>query len=296
MMKNLFKNKLTYIWLAIIVVIIAAVLIFTLGGKDTVAEVGGEKITKDELYDTLVKYYGADTVNVMITNKIVELEAEKEDITITDAEIQKEMDKMSEAYGGQEAFEQQLALSGSTTEDIKTDIELYLMTVKLLEPQIEITDEEISTYFEENKEAFAQPEQVEASHILVADEATAKEVKQKLDEGGDFAELAAEYSTDASNAQNGGELGFFGKGDMVEAFETAAFSMKVDEISAPVKTEFGYHIIKVTDKKEAKEANLEDSKAQIEETLKNEKVASEYPTWLTEKKEDYDIYNSLEKE
>ena len=292
-MKNFFKNNLVWLIIIVVIISIASALIFSSGNNETVAKVGDDEITKDELYNTLVENYGSETIDTMITDYIIDSEVKKENITITDAEIQAEMDKLVESYGGQETFDQQLAQSGITAEKMKEDISSYLKTLKLLEPRIKITDEETSTYFEENKETFAQTEQVEASHILVADEATANEVKKQLDEGGDFAELAAKYSTDTSNAQNGGELGLFGKGAMVEAFETAAFSMKIDEISDPVQTEFGYHIIKVTGRQEAQEATLDNNRAGIEETLKNEKMNTEYSTWLAEKQEEYDIYNSL---
>lgn len=296
-MKNLLKNPLTYLFLVVIVISAVALVFYFKGGSDdTVAKVNDVKITKDEFYDTLVSYYGAQTLDSMIADKIVNMEAEKQKIAVTDDEIQAELDKMAESYGGKETFEQQLALSGMTVDNMKSEIKSYLETVKLLEPRIKITDEEISTYFDQNKDDFNEPEQVEASHILVADEATAKEVKQKLNEGGDFASLAAEYSTDTNNAKNGGELGYFERGVMDEAFENAAFSMKVGDISEPVKSQFGYHIIKVTGRKEAKEATLEDSKAEIEETLKNQKINSEYSTWLTEKKGEYEIYNSLVKQ
>ncbi|MET1032413.1 peptidylprolyl isomerase [Domibacillus tundrae] len=181
-----------------------------------------------------------------------------------------------------------------TKEDMKKDIKIYLQTVKLLEPRIEITDEEISTYFDENKETFATSEQVEASHILVGDEEKVNEVAVKLAAGGDFAELAKEYSTDTTSGKNGGELGFFGTGEMAAEFKTAAFAMEVGETSDPVKTDYGYHIIKVTDKREAKEANLKDSTAEIKEALMQEKLSTEYTTWLEEKQEEYDIYNSFE--
>lgn len=294
-MKTFLSKNL--IWLVIItaVISIAALYIALTRSDDTsiVATVGDEKITKADLYDTLVKYYGAETLENMIFDKIIEAETKKVNVDITDAEIQLEMDRIIDAYGGQEAFDQQMALSGTTTETLKADIISYLKTLKLLEPRISVSEEEITAYFEENKVYFAQPEQVEASHILVDDEATAIDVKAQLDAGKDFAELAAEYSTDSSNAQNGGELGYFGRGYMVEAFEEAAFSLEVNEISDPVKTEFGYHIIKVTDRQEAQEASLEASRAEIEETLKNEKLNTEYSSWLTEKQNEYSIYNSL---
>ncbi|WP_046175270.1 peptidylprolyl isomerase [Domibacillus indicus] len=290
------KSGRTYLWAGIIAVVAAAGFFFATAGSsaETVAEVGGAKITKDDLYDSLVEMYGADATESLIADKIVEKETVKEKIEVTDKEIQEELNAAIESYGGEEAYASALESSGMTEEDMKEDIKAYLQTVKLLEPRIEITDEEISAYFEENKDTFATPEQIEASHILVDDEKTANEVAKKLADGSDFAELAKEYSTDTTSAENGGELGFFGTGEMVEQFEKTAFAMKVGEISDPVKTDYGYHIIKVTDKQEAKAANLKDSSAEIKETLTQEKLSTEYTAWLEEKKEEYDIYNSFE--
>lgn len=293
---KMLKNGRTYVWASIIALVAAAGFFFAAvgGSAETVAEVGGTKITKDDLYDTLAEMYGADATSSLIADQLVAQEAAKEKVEVTDAEIQEELDATIESYGGEEAFQTALESSGMTEEEMKEDITVYLQTVKLLEPRIDITDEEISTYFEENKDTFATGEQVEASHILVEDEATAKEVAAKLADGGDFAELAKEYSTDTATAESGGELGFFSTGEMAEAFETAAFALNVDEISDPVQTDYGYHIIKVTDKQEAKEANLEESKEEIKETLMQEKLSAEYTTWLEEKQEEYDIYNSFE--
>ncbi|MBM4761121.1 hypothetical protein GNT69_02325 [Bacillus sp. B15-48] len=152
----------------------------------------------------------------------------------------------------------------------------------------------MKTYFEENKELYKEPEQVEASHILVEDEAAASEVKEKLNTGEDFVELAMEYSTDTSNAENGGELGLFSKGTMVEEFENAAFSMNKGEISDPVKTDYGYHIIKVMDKKEAKEAAFEEYKEEIEQILFEQKISIAYSTWITDQREKLKIENTLD--
>ncbi|MGE8081525.1 peptidylprolyl isomerase [Peribacillus loiseleuriae] len=293
-MKDFFKSTKTYIWgAAILVIVAAAVLIASFSNSETVAEVDGNKISKDELYDALVSQYGATVLDTIITNKLVDLEAEKAKVKITDKEIQVELDKMIESYGGKDTFEAQLASSGLKTADIEDDIRSYLKTVKLLEPRIKITDDEMKKYFEANKDQYAQAEQVEASHILVKDEATAKEVAKKLADGGDFAKLAKEYSTDTANASNGGKLGYFGKGEMAPEFEKAAFSLNVNEISDPVKTDFGYHIIQVTGKKAAKAANFEDSKEDIKEALKTQKLSEEFPTWITETKKDHKISNTL---
>jgi foldase protein PrsA len=242
----------------------------------------------------MVKQYGAATVEQLIADKIVASEAKKQKITISDEELNKEVDKLKESYGGEEVFEQVLASNNTTVDVLKEDLKNYLTMRKLIEPQIKITDEELKTYFDENKDSLGEAEQVKASHILIEDESTAKEIKQKLADGADFAELAKEYSTDEGSKENGGELGFFPRGTMVTEFEDVAFSLPINEISEPVKSDYGYHIIKVEEKKDAKEANFDDSKAAIKETLIDEKMESEYTTWLEEKKKDYDIENSLE--
>ena len=260
----------------------------------TVATVNDEVITEGELNHLLQSQYGPSTLDALITNKIVELEAKKLGITLTDEEIEEEYKEYAESYGGEEALLKAFESYNLTKEDIIKDIKTYLLTLKVVADYIDITDEDVKTYSEENKESFATPEQVEASHILVEDEATAKEVIEKLNAGEDFATLAKEYSKDESNAEKGGELGYFGRGEMVSEFEDAAFAMNVGEVSKePVKTEFGYHIIKVTDKKEAKEADFETSKEQARDMLVEERVNEQYSNWVNEKMEEYDIKTYL---
>ncbi|AMM91384.1 foldase [Peribacillus simplex] len=294
---NLLRSTKAYVWAGstlIIAGIMAFAMISSTEKNKTMASIDGKKISKDELYDALVAEYGADTLDLLITNKLVELEAEKEGIKIKDEEIQKEIDTMAESYGDEKSLKEQLEASGSSMEALKNDIVVYLQTKKLIEPRITVTDDEISTYFEDNKDTFAQAEQVEASHILVEDEKTAKKVEKEIAEGGDFAKLAAEYSTDTETADNGGSLGYFGKGNMVDEFEDVAFDLDIGKVSDPIKSDYGYHIIKVTGKKEAKEANLEDSKEEIKETLLSERLQEEYPAWLAEVKKDHEITNKIE--
>ncbi|MFJ7512783.1 peptidylprolyl isomerase [Peribacillus simplex] len=292
---KLLRSTKAYIWAGSILIIAGIMAFAMISSTDkTMASIDGEKINKDELYDALVAGYGADTLDLLITNKLVELEAEKAGIKIKDEEIQKEIDTMVESYGDEKSLKEQLEASGSSMEALKKDIVVYLQTKKLVEPRITVTDDEISTYFEDNKDTFAQAEQVEASHILVEDEKTAKKVAKEIAEGGDFAKLAAEYSTDTETADNGGSLGYFGKGDMVDEFEDVAFDLDINKVSDPVKSDYGYHIIKVTGKKEAKKANLEDSKDVIKETLLSERLQEEYPVWLAEVKKEHEITNKLE--
>lgn len=276
--------------------VLAATAIFILAafnGDETVAKVGDREITKDALYEKLVATSGAATLDVMISNEVVDQEAEKAKVEVTQEEIDAEMAVYEEQYGGAEGLEEALASSGMSTADLEEEMKIYLKVEKIIGPDIEITDEQMSTYFEENKEAFEQSSKVEANHILVETQAEADEVKAKLDDGSDFSELAAEYSIDESNAENGGALGEFGAGEMAPEFEEAAFSMEADEISEPVETDYGFHIIQVTSKTEAKEATLEDSKEQIKEILFDEALNTKYAEWLAEKIESYNIVNKL---
>jgi foldase protein PrsA len=275
--------------------LLAIVFIVATGfSKDeTVATIGGEKITKDELYEVLVQSSGQEALTAMIDDKVVALELKKEKVAISDKEVDAELAIYVENAGGQEAFDAALKQNAMTEKKFKENIVDYLSIRKIIEPRIDIADEDIKAYFDENKESFNEEEQVEASHILVEDEATAKEVEKKLADGEDFVALAEEYSTDEASAANGGELSFFPRGKMVAEFEDAAFSMKVDAISAPVKTENGYHIIHVTDKKAAKKAVFDDHKEDIKALLLEEGLQTEYINWLDEVKLDYKIHNSL---
>lgn len=260
---------------------------------EVVAKVNDEVITKDDLYDVLVKQNGEQVLQTLIIDKIIELEIEKENIEATQEEIEAELKEVKDYYGGEEQFKQLMNNYGYKIEDIEKDIEKNIKVEKLFEGKINITDEEIEKYFEENKESFVVKEEVKASHILVESEEKAKEVKAKLDAGEDFGSLASEYSTDEGNKEQGGNLGFFERGRMVPEFEEVAFSLEIGKVSDPVKTEFGYHIIKVEDKREAKEANLEESREEIKDILFHQKLPEVYDTWIQEKYDEYKIENYL---
>ncbi len=146
-----------------------------------------------------------------------------------------------------------------------------------------VSDKEIKDYYEKHKSRFMQPEQIKASHILIRvpsgadkkkwDEAKkkAQDIRKRIMAGEDFATLAKKYSQDPGSKSRGGDLGYFKKGQMVPEFEKAAFSLKKGDISQPVKTTFGYHIIKVYDKKPAKQKSLEEAKQEIRQILLRKK-------------------------
>ncbi|MBM7605491.1 foldase protein PrsA [Metabacillus crassostreae] len=293
MIEKIFSSKKTVAVLAVLLIVVVAAFVFLSTRSEVVAKIGSESLTKDDLYTFFVEQNGEAAIDSLITKNIIEQEVKKEKVSVSQEEVDTEIEAVIASYGGEETFNQTLATSGLTMEDVEGDIKTNLQIEALLKSRIEITDEELQTYFDENKDSFAKTKQVKASHILVEDEETAKEVKEKLDGGEDFAELAKEYSTDTGSAEAGGDVGFFGAGSMVAEFEEAAFAMKVDELSEPVKSEYGYHLIKVTDIQEAEEATLENSKEEIKGILFDEKLTTEYPTWLEEKKEEYKVKNYL---
>ncbi|MBK3496653.1 peptidylprolyl isomerase [Viridibacillus sp. YIM B01967] len=292
--KELGKRLILFIGI-LLVVLIAAIAYYATSTRadDYVAKINDVKITQSELNKELVSQYGTDVLSTLISNKVIELEAKKQKVTISDEEIQVGLDNLQQSYGGEGAFKTALESNSMTLQDAKNNIKTYLTTTKLIEPTIDITEEELKAYFKENKDTFSQAEQVQASHILVEDEDTAKEVEKKIKNGDDFAALAEEYSTDTASATDGGNLNYFGKGEVDGKFEEAAFSMEIDEVSKPIKTDNGYHIIKVTGKKEAKEATYKDSKPEVKTALTNEKIKTNYSTWLSSLYEDYNIENTL---
>ena len=137
-----------------------------------------------------------------------------------------------------------------------------------------ITEERLRAAYEEYKEKNPPQEQVKASHILVDDKQLAQDLIKQLDEGAEFAELASEHSTGPSGKQ-GGDLGFFGKGEMVEPFSNAAFQLEVGEVvDEPVETQFGWHVIKVTDKRTQEPDSFEEMRDQLRQQVRQQAVQS----------------------
>ena len=287
-----FKN-VKYLVLAMVFILAISITGCTSENKDVVATVGDEKITQDELNDVLVKMYGKEALNSLISEKLVAQEIKKNDIKVSDEDVDKEMEALENQYKEQGGLEAALKNSNMTEADLKDQIINQLSLEKLLADDIKVSDEEVAAYYEENKEQFSQGEQVDASHILVESEDLAKEIKGKLDDGGDMAALAKEYSTDPGSKDNGGKLGFFGKGQMVPEFEEAAFSNKVGEISDPIKSEHGYHIIVVNEKKEATTGSLEENKEDIKALLEKQKMPQAFSAWYAKTAEEYKITNTL---
>ncbi|MFD2216235.1 peptidylprolyl isomerase [Metabacillus endolithicus] len=221
--------------------------------SEVVVETKAGNITKDEFYDAMKARFGADVLTELVHEKVL-----SEKYEVTDEEVQTEFDNLKTQYGAQ--FESVVQTQGEDV--VKQMVKVDLLRKKAAEAEAEVTDEDIKAYYD------TLEGQIRASHILVADEATAKEVKEKLDAGESFEDLAKEYSTDPGSAQNGGDLGWFGEGAMVQEFQDAAFKLKEGEVSAPVKSDYGFHIIKVTETVKP----LEEMKESLKEEVRNQKI------------------------
>jgi peptidyl-prolyl cis-trans isomerase C len=160
--------------------------------------------------------------------------------------------------------------------------------IKKLFEDVKVEDTEAEKYFEENKAQFKKPESIKASHILVKTEEKANEIKEKLDSGESFEELAKDYS-DCPSKQQGGDLGFFSKGQMVPEFEKVAFDMEEGNISDPVKTQFGYHLIKLTDRQPAQEVSFEEVRDQLKQQLLAMKQSQVYMNKGNKLKEKFEV-------
>lgn len=172
-------------------------------------------------------------------------------------------------------------------EQMKINILKQYAMRKLL-GSIEVEDKEVEEYYEEHKDAFVDQAAVRASHILVDSKEKAEEAAEKIKNGLDFAEAAKEYSSCPSK-DAGGDLGEFTRGRMVPEFENAAFEMEVGEVSEPVQTQFGYHIIKVTEKKEANKKSFDEVKEQAKAQVLAVKQNKTYLEKADELKGKYEV-------
>jgi peptidyl-prolyl cis-trans isomerase C len=152
-----------------------------------------------------------------------------------------------------------------------------------------VTDQEVKAYYDKHKEEFIPTTQIKASHILVKTEDEARKVLARLKKGEKFGDIAKAVSVDTGSAKNGGDLGYFSKGQMVPEFEKAAASLKVGDISVPVHTQFGYHIIKVTDKKKGAPIEFEKIKDMISQRLSGEKQKDAFDQYIAELKKNYKV-------
>ena len=219
----------------------------------------------------------------MIGYKLLIQEAKARKIAVPDAEIEAQIAQIRSQFPTQQQFEQALAAQKLTLEDVREDARSEMSVEKLVEGEIAakiaVKPEAVNDFYQKNQDKFQQGPRVRASHILIsfpqnADAAAKQQAKTKaegilkdLKAGKDFAAAAKESSQDPGSAVNGGDLGFFEKGQMVPPFEQAAFALNPGEMSELVESQFGYHIIKVAEKQTQRVVPLDEAKGQIEQYL-----------------------------
>ncbi len=273
------------------------------GDSGVVASVNGKNITQDELDREVVNLsqrYSSQmqgmpvpddieskALDTLITRHLLYEASQKANIEVDEKKVDQNIEQAISRFPDKETFDSVLKRENVTMDDLKSEIRHGLAIQSYVEDNFvskaDVSDSEIQKYYESNPELFKHPEMVKASHILIslnngADEDQKAEARKKIDalakrikEGEDFSELAKSHS-DCPSSSNGGDLGFFKKGQMVKPFEEAAFTMKPGEISPVVETRFGYHLIKVEEKKSEGTYPLEQVKPQIQQMLTREKV------------------------
>jgi len=271
--------------------------------KDPVARVNGEDITKAQLqeaFNAAVEASGAKAdaltpdqklsgyrqiLDELIMDKLVAKAAAGE--VVSDEDVAAEIAKLKKQFPTEEAFDEQLKQAGQTPEKLTTSMKTMLQQQRWMQSQIkdkdQVADGDAKAFYDSNKPEFESPETVKASHILfmVNKEDSEEVVKQKEEaakkaaarakKGEDFTKLAKELSEEPGAKETGGDLGFFSKDRMVPEFAEVAFTQKPGEVGKPVRTQFGWHVIKVSEKKPAGMTPFEEVKEQIAAYLKSTK-------------------------
>jgi peptidyl-prolyl cis-trans isomerase C len=268
---------------------------------DVLARVNGEEITRGE-FELAVKTVEARAgqpvpaeqrnevyrglLDEMVTLRLLRQEVAKQQVAVPDAEFEAAMKQMRGQFPNEKAFQAALKSQQMTLDQLRIDTRANLAVSKLLEkevgPKLEVKPTDVSSFYEKNPDKFQQPEAVRASHVLIsvaqgADEAAKKAARDKAADvlkqaraGADFAGLAKKYSNDAS-APRGGDLNFFPKGQMVPAFEAAAFALQPGQVSDVVETPFGFHVIKVTERRPATTVPFGEVAPRIEQFLRQQR-------------------------
>lgn len=306
------KSKTLLVIVAIFAIaLIAFALTKTKEQKELVATVNGEVLYMEDvnsqyadLPENLKSQMSRDEyIEYMINEIVLDQKAIKMGIIVPEDELQETYQTLLDSQGlTQEEFLKALAEKETTGEEFTQLLEKRIRITKLVQKiaeGVEINENQTREIYEANIDQLTTGESVNASHILVETEEEAKEVLKELDAGTDFFELAKEKSIDPSAQVNGGNMGFFTKGMMVPEFEKAAFGLNKGQISEPVKTSFGYHVILLHEKKDASVMPYEEAKPMIEQQLIEQNRAQILEDFVDEEKSKADIeifYDGIKKQ
>ena len=239
------------------------------------------------LSDSQLPELRKEVLETLINRELLYQESKARGIKVEEEAINRELKRLEARFPNEQEFKNALAKTNTSVADLRTQMKRSLAIKALIDRQfadsVWISDKEVRAYFDNNPDSFKKPEQMKAGHILIkvdpqADEsekAAARKkiegIRKRLKKGEDFGTLAKEFSDDPSGAK-GGDLGHFSRGQMVKPFEEAAFALKPGEISDVVETRFGYHLIKVTDKRPASTAPYGEVEERLQQYLKQKEV------------------------
>lgn len=246
-----------------------------------------KKTCKTE-FDQLKK----QVMQFLIQAQWVEQEAAKQDIKITDAQVQKSFaDQKKQAFPTDKAYNQFLKTSGMTEKDILFRVRLdqlqQKLTQKVTEKETKVTDEDVSAYYDKNKKRFAQPERRDLLIVLTKTKAKADQAKQALEAGQSWKQVTKQYSIDEASKAQGGKLPGVAKGQQEKSLDTAVFTAKKSVISGPVKTQFGWYVFEVTKVTPASQQSLAQSKETIKNLLKSQKQQTALDDFIKDFRADY---------
>ena len=280
---------------------------------DVLARVNGQPVSKTD-FERLLKNLEANRgpvpadqrdrvlrglLDQLITYNVLKQEAATRQLSVPDTDVDAQVQQMQKQFATDAEFKKALSARNTTAAQLKDDARVDMLINKMMEGElataVAATEADAKDFYDKNPDKFKQGDTVRASHILImaeenADEATKKAARAKIDgilkrvKGGeDFAALAKAHSQDGSATQ-GGDLGFFPKGQMVPAFEQAAFALKPGEVSDVVTTQFGYHIIKLIERKDATAVPFEQVKPRVLDYLTNQKKQDRMNAFIEEAK------------
>ena len=231
----------------------------------------------------------------LIDAEVLYQQSQKEGVKVDDQAINEQIETIKKRFSDEAAYKKALKGMDVSEKEIRAQIQRGLAINQLLNThvrqKITVTEEEGKKFYNNNPNLFKQPEQVKASHILIKVAPDAEEskkiqarkkietVQKKVRQGEDFG-LLAKANSEGPTAQREGDLGYFNRGRMAKPFEDAAFALNVGEVSGIVETQFGYHLIKVTDKKPARTISYKEVKPRLEQHLKKEKAKTEIQDYI----------------
>ena len=226
-----------------------------------------------------------NVVKGLVERQEWELEAEAMGIKVTDQEIETQLNQQKEQYGltDEQKYQAELAKAGITDAQVRDQVRIDILTNKLAEAvtkNVAVTDADVKAYYDSNKSTYQQPESREVRHILVKTEAQAQKLHDQIENGADFAALAKKYTQDTASKAAGGKFTAF-KGRTVQPFDDFVFSAKTGELSDPIKTEFGWHLIETLGPiKPATTKPLDDVKGEIQTKLLQTKKNGAIQAWV----------------